>query len=179
MMDDLDLADIDLEFPTESPVISEFKIVVDTREQAPFHFTGLVDSLGKQIIVPLVHKGLKSGDYSIEGLEDLVSVERKSLRDFYQSISRERDRFEREFARLNEMQIAMLVVEANREDMRNPESFTKVSYSAAYGTKFSWMIKYPKVHWDDEPGSRRDAEVNTYKFLRSFWKEHQLLHGTR
>jgi len=175
--DELDFSDIDLEFPTDAPVVSEFKIVVDTREQAPWHFTGLTRP-GKtkkdkpvDIIVPLVHKGLKSGDYSIEGLEDLVSIERKSLKDAYASIGSDHDRFKREVERLNEMRVAAIVIESTDEDLKFPESFTQTTYAAMYGTKIAWMIRYPKVHWVNCP--RREAEVWTYKFLEMFWRIHQ------
>lgn len=167
---DLDPSEIDLEFPTEQPSVSEFHVVVDTREQAPFHFTGIKQDDGRDLIVPLVNRGLVSGDYAIDGLEALMSVERKSLRDFYGSISAGRERFEREIQRLNEMRVAYVVIEADWNDILQPESFTKVPAKVATRTIQSWSIKYPRVHWMPCP-SRRFAEVWTYRFFEMFWRQ--------
>lgn len=173
MNEELNLTDIDLEFPTTEPVISDFQVIVDTREQAPFHFTGIKTDEGLDLIIPLVHRGLASGDYSIEGLETLISVERKSLRDFYGSISSGRDRFEREIARLNSgMAVAHVVIEASWDEIFHPESFTKVPAKVATRTMQSWSTRYPKVHWWPMP-SRRHAEVWTYRLLEMFWRQHQ------
>lgn len=169
-MNELDLSDLDLEFPTDQPAVSEFSVIVDTREQAPFHFTGIKTDEGKELIVPLVHRGLATGDYSIDGLESLVSVERKSLRDFYGSISTGRERFEREFQRLNEMRVAYVVIENDWNEIQHPESFTRVPFKVASRTIQSWSIKYPRVHWMPCP-SRRFAEVWTYRFLEMFWRQ--------
>jgi hypothetical protein len=163
------IATID-EFPTDQPLVADFSVIVDTREQAPFRFTGIKNDKNQDLIIPLVNRGLATGDYSIDGLETLVSVERKSLRDFYGSISRERERFEREVCRLNEMRVAYVVIESDWNDILNPESFTKVTAKTATRTMQSWSIKYPRVHWMPCP-SRRFAEVWTYRFLEMFWRQ--------
>jgi DNA excision repair protein ERCC-4 len=63
------------------------RIVVDSREQAPFLFEGY----GAEV----AQGTLTAGDYSLAGLESLVAVERKSLSDLVACLGRERDRFER------------------------------------------------------------------------------------
>jgi ERCC4-type nuclease len=60
--------------------------IQDTREQTPLDLSPL------QVDVA----GLSTGDYSVKGLEHLVSVERKSLGDFLGVCGGERERFERE-----------------------------------------------------------------------------------
>lgn len=169
------LSDID---PSDAALLpdvatSEFMVVVDTREQAPYHFTGIVDRKTKrEIVVPLRHSGLRSGDYSIFGLEHEIAVERKSLKDFYRSISSDRDRFEREIVRLNEMRFALVVIEADWDGFMRPESFTKVTAETAVATIQSWSIKYPRVHWEKCP-DRGFAEVYTYRQLEMYWRIRQ------
>jgi ERCC4-type nuclease len=79
-----------------------FRIVVDTREQAPLRFGAW----------PTVAAGLRTGDYSIEGFEDRVAVERKGLSDLFTCVGRERPRFERELVRLAAMDYGAVVLEA-------------------------------------------------------------------
>ncbi|RPH47035.1 MAG: hypothetical protein EHM91_06585, partial [Planctomycetota bacterium] len=67
-------------------------IVVDTREQRPYRFD-------PQFVV-VTRRALPAGDYSIAGHETAVAIERKSLGDFVTSVIHERERFERELARL-------------------------------------------------------------------------------
>jgi ERCC4-type nuclease len=78
------------------------RVVIDTREQTPWIFPDGVET---------VRGTLCSGDYSIEGAEEWVAVERKSLDDLVQSISRGRDRFWRELARLSRLRASAVVVE--------------------------------------------------------------------
>jgi DNA excision repair protein ERCC-4 len=84
-------------------------VVVDTREQEPYSF----DSER----VAIVRRALPAGDYSIEGIEDRVAVERKTLDDFVTTVIRQRDRFHCELRRLAEYDAACVVVEANLTDV--------------------------------------------------------------
>lgn len=76
------------------------QIVVDTRERRGWDFAGA--KLAK----------LEAGDYSVAGLEHLVCVERKSLADLVQSLTRARARFFREVQILARRRFAAIVVEA-------------------------------------------------------------------
>ena len=60
-------------------------IVIDTREQEPYSF----DSR----LVAAVRRALPAGDYSVEGMEERVAVERKSLDDFVSTVIHARRRF--------------------------------------------------------------------------------------
>jgi hypothetical protein len=89
--------------PFRRLVVLPFTIVVDSREQLPYEFTGMVGQGSESLVVPTVVQGLASGDYSIAGMEDQVAVERKSLDDLYGSVTWGRDRFEREIERRNKL----------------------------------------------------------------------------
>ena len=79
--------------------MDDFTIAIDTREQQPYAFVGAVT------------KTLPTGDYSIVGLEDRVTVERKSKVDAYGSLGHGRARFRREFERLSRLDYAGVVIE--------------------------------------------------------------------
>jgi len=65
-------------------------IIVDSREQTPLVFAHL----------PFIVSGLPTGDYSVKGLEDDFTVERKTLSDLYGSLTSGRERFMRELQRM-------------------------------------------------------------------------------
>lgn len=84
-------------------------VVVDTREQEPYTFeSGCTE---------VVRRALPAGDYSVEGHEDSVAVERKTLEDFVSTVIRSRKRFTRELRRLCEYDAACVVVEADLRDI--------------------------------------------------------------
>ena len=79
-----------------------FRIIIDTREQAEYSFACQV-----------VHRKLDAGDYSVEGFESRVAVERKSLPDFVHTVIHDFDRFAAELEKLSQMDAACIVVEAD------------------------------------------------------------------
>lgn len=76
--------------------------IVDSREQTPLNLSPLQVERGT----------LTTGDYSIKGLENIVSVERKSLQDMIGCIGSGRERFEREIMRLLAYPCRALVIES-------------------------------------------------------------------
>lgn len=84
-------------------------IVVDTREQEPYGFDA-----GR---VRVIRHALPAGDYSLEGMESTVAVERKSLADFVSTVIHSRARFYRELSRLGAYRAAAVVVEGNLMDV--------------------------------------------------------------
>ena len=80
----------------------------DTREQ-----------LGYQELfeTPCVIDTLNVGDYSVAGLQNLVAIERKSLGDLLGSLTRGRERFEKELAKARSFQRFYVVVEASAPDV--------------------------------------------------------------
>jgi len=151
-----------------------WSLVIDSREQAPFRFTRIPATAkeGGGYVVPRLTTGiaLPTGDYSIAGLESAVCIERKSLSDLFGSVGRERDRFEREFQRMAEMQWSAIVVESHESDIElRPPRGTKILPSTILGTIESWSIRYSRTHWFF-PGDRRRAEIRTYRLLARFWE---------
>lgn len=158
----------------DPPVDSPFVVVVDTREQMPFDFVGIAAD-AKQghapIAVRTVVGTLKSGDYSIQGFEDRIAVERKSLADLFSTLTSGRARFEREMERLAEMDFAAVVVEASWGDIaRGPEHATKVSPRSIAASIIAFQQRFPSVHWV-MAGSRTYAAVLTYRTLERFHRD--------
>jgi ERCC4-type nuclease len=76
-------------------------VVVDTREQEPLAFERLTSVRGT----------LQTGDYSVAGLQDLFSIERKTVSDLVGCCMGEnRERFERELHRLRGYRFKRLLV---------------------------------------------------------------------
>ncbi len=120
------------------PIPPNMIVVIDTREQLPYVFSGCRVSRRK----------LDVGDYSIEGWEDKISIERKSANDFYGSIvnnkeTDNRDRFERELERLKGYEFKALVIEEEEQDILCPEIYGReIDRNSVYGSIISFEIKY-------------------------------------
>jgi DNA excision repair protein ERCC-4 len=84
-------------------------VVVDTREIEAYCFD--------PERVAVVRRALPAGDYSLDGFECRVAVERKTLDDFVTTVIRQRDRFHRELEKLRSYDAACVVVEANLTDV--------------------------------------------------------------
>ena len=155
------------------PIVAPFTVLVDGREKAPYRFTGLVADAAQQrrpLIVPTEWAHLETGDYTIRGHEDIVSVERKSLADLFSTLGQHRDRFEREHQRLAEIRCAAVVVEASWFDvLEMPPERSQLNPKTVWRTAISWSIRYG-VPWVMAE-NRRLAEVYTFRFLEKAWKE--------
>ena len=85
---------------------NDFTIIVDTREQQPWAFEEYVTA----------HKKLDTGDYSIEGLEDILTIERKkSVSEIANNITE--SRFKDVIERLSKIKYSFILLEFNLEDI--------------------------------------------------------------
>lgn len=120
------------------PIPSNMIVVIDTQEQIPYVFPEC----------HTFHKKLSEGDYSIEGWEDKITVERKTATDFFGSIvnnkdTDNRDRLEREFERMKDYKFKGLVIEAEEQNILCPEIYGRQTGSnTVYGSIISFEIKY-------------------------------------
>lgn len=84
----------------------DFIIIIDTREQQPWAFNHYVTA----------NKKLDTGDYSIEGLENLLAIERKkSVSEFANNITE--SRFKDVICRLENIKYSFLLLEFDLEDI--------------------------------------------------------------
>lgn len=89
-------------------------VLVDTREQAPFDFRAFPNWIAGEKKVALA-----AGDYSIEGMESLIALERKSLNDLLATLVHSRPRFFRECERLACYPYRALIIEASYEVIKS------------------------------------------------------------
>ena len=134
------------------------KIVIDTREQAPFSFCNYP--------VEVVQGALQSGDYSLHGCESLVAVERKSLADLTGCLGRDRDRFQRELERLRGYEAAAVVCEEPFADLMAGCYRSKIPVSTAYESMVALMCRNKLTfHF---ALNRDGAERFVFSFLKHF-----------
>lgn len=99
-------------------VIEKPKIIVDTREKQPWCWEG--DSAFSEVI----YRKLDGGDYSIEGLEDIIVIERKATVDeLFANFTKDKKRIAAEFERLKDHRFKIIVLEENCEDVMNPSHY--------------------------------------------------------
>lgn len=111
--------------------MADLRIVTDTREQEPYSFS-----------IPTVRRALPAGDYSVEGLETRVAVERKSMADFVNTVIRSRQRFQRELIRLGTYNAACVVVECEFRHMVEGRYRADAHPNALLGTVASIILDF-------------------------------------
>jgi ERCC4-type nuclease len=148
-------------------------VLIDSREQMPFRFTGLRADASdgrRPLAVTTRVETLPTGDYSLEGMSERVAVERKSLTDLFATLGQDRERFERELTRLAEMTFAAVVIEADwLKILKQPPDFSRLNPKTIFRSVIAWQQRFPKVHWWACP-DRRFAEVVTLRILERFLK---------
>ena len=126
--------------------LCDFTVIQDTREQTPWTFQGLkCDSpyQDRDLIVPVKVQGLRTGDYSIEGMEQKICLERKSLADLYSTLGQHRSRFKAEFERMAEFEYAGLIIEADwLQICAAPPERSKLKPKCVLRTLLAWEQRY-------------------------------------
>ena len=113
-------------------------VLIDTREKFPFDFSRFSNWIAKQ-----KKQKLNVGDYSIEGMEDLIVMERKSLSDLITTLIQQRNRFFRLCEKMTQYRWRALFVEASYEDIKSPYGeYTKAHPNAVSGTLDALEAKY-------------------------------------
>ena len=132
-------------------------IVVDTREKEGYSFK-----------TPSIRKKLDAGDYSLEGFETLVAVERKTLEDFVSTVIRSRKRFIKELRRLSEYDAACVVVEANLRDILTGAYRSGAHPHAILGTVLSIIVDFriPVFFCSDRQAACRFVEGYLLRYHR-------------
>jgi len=114
-------------------------IVCDTREQAPLDFSPFGATVERS--------GLATGDYSVKGLEHLVAVERKSLPDLVGSLTRERERFERELQRGAGLRLFGVVVEGTMTELVHGQYRSRANPHAMLQSVAAMSVRYRCPFW--------------------------------
>lgn len=108
-------------------------VVIDSREQTPFQFAdGVKTEPGT----------LATGDYSLVGLTELCTIERKSLDDLCGCVTTSRDRFKRELHRLQAFRCRAVIIQADMAAVMRGDYRSRVTPAAVLGSVSSWMVRY-------------------------------------
>lgn len=144
------------------------KIIVDSREQHAFEFPE------NEVII----KKLDQGDYSIEGCENEMAVERKSVNDAIGSVLQGRERFEREFIRAKQLKRFFVVIEGTQDCIKQEiihQAVMNGNSKRISGTMVSVLNTY--IHWCVKYNvpvffcfGRTEAKRTTYELLRAYEK---------
>lgn len=132
-------------------------IIIDTREKprAAYGFPGYSTKRQK----------LRAGDYSVAGLEGCLSVERKTLDDFVQTVIRGWERFTKELAILADYKYRVIIIEGTLEDIVKHNYTSKAHPNAIMGRCRVIKEQYGiNLFW---AGDRETARAETEKFLIS------------
>lgn len=135
---------------TTTPV----RVEIDRREQLPWTFAGED--------VEVIGATLPTGDYRLAEHPGCV-IERKSPSDLLGCMTAGRDRFERELARLDELDHAAVVVEGDLGELLSG-AHSQIHPSSVVGSLVAWSQRFPGVHWWMMP-SRRWAERMALRIL--------------
>ena len=109
-------------------------IIIDTREQEPYSFDPR--------LATAVRRALPAGDYSVDGLEACVAVERKTLDDFVSTVIHSRERFRAELQKLASYRVACVVVEASIPDILQRRYRGEAHPNAVLGNALSIILDY-------------------------------------
>jgi len=111
------------------------RVVVDSREQKPLSFDAFPD-------IQTEVMALRTGDYSLVGMQELVAVERKSETDLIHSLTYDRARFEAELERSRALRYFGIVIETTWHRLAKGEYRSKASPQSIVGSLFSIATKY-------------------------------------
>ena len=126
---------------TEKTSNSPMVLIRDTWEQNGYTFGFLPQDQVKVGTLP-------TGDYSIEGLEDQVTIERKSLADPFGTIGGLRERFQRELKRMTSFKYAAVVIEADWPTIyQSPPPCFELSPKSVRGSVIAWNIRHRVMFW--------------------------------
>lgn len=120
--------------PHDPAADAKVAVVIDTREQQPYAFD--------PAHVTTVRRALPAGDYSLEGYESAMAIERKSLEDFVASAITHRERFGRELRVLSEFDLGCIVVEGSLEDVLSHRYRSGAHESSVFGAALSIIVDH-------------------------------------
>jgi len=142
--------------------MSELTFCVDTREKNPYKFE-----------VPTERVKLDAGDYSIKGLEDCISIEKKELNDLIGCLTTDRERFEKELHRGKALDYFALVVEASLSDLANGHYRSQMEPKSAIQSLIAFSIRYRLPVWfaESREYGQRLIESLLLKYCREVEKK--------
>lgn len=138
------------------------RILIDQQEKHPLAFP---------VKYPTHKQHMKTGDYSLEGLEDRVLVERKSINDLCQCLTKDIARFERQLQRLSRVKYRCVVVESTLLDMLAEKYYSRLPGWKAMNIMIALQCKYKIPFYTC--GAPHTTMLYTLSFLQSSFAQIQ------
>ena len=116
----------------------EYKVIKDTREQEGWFFRPFGSCTG------MVERKLDTGDYSIEGLEDKICIERKGcVEELALNLGQGKERFLREIERMKDFPHKFIICEFSAEDLIKFPKDTRIPVKNKSAVKITgrYMLK--------------------------------------
>ncbi len=137
--------------------VPKIPIIVDTREQVGHCFEFDCEMFTTQ------RTTVKTGDYTIVGFEDILTIERKTLGDAVGTFFAGWTKFRRELNRLSAMDFPLIVVECDLADIFEHRYESDAEPASVLGKMNSILIDHavPIVCW----GKRSTANVMVERYL--------------
>jgi ERCC4-type nuclease len=93
-------------------------LLIDTREKRPWQFDDDESFEGVQ------YTKLDAGDYTIAGLEKIITIERKaSVDELFINFTKNKKRIFAEFERLKDHPFKIIIIEESCDDVMNPNTY--------------------------------------------------------
>lgn len=145
------------------------KLKADTsREKLPYSFA--------------TEKGaLPTGDYSISGLENRVSIERKSLDDLVGCLTQERERFERELFKRKALDYFALVIQGSLSDLAEHRYHSEALPKSIIQSLLAFSVRYrlPIFFCETRAFAEKVTESLLLKYARELEKQAKCLSGEK
>ena len=153
-----------------------FTIAIDKQEKKPYIFDNILDNKDwkgrtPRLVIPTTRVHLLTGDYTLIGYEDSVTVERKSREDLWNSIFHDRQNFVEKLERMELMAKSFVMIECNWDEMLTNPEFAGGNPKSLSRTVQSWIIRYP-TQWINVP-NREFAQILTFRLLQRFWLDRE------
>lgn len=152
-----------------------YKIIVDTREQYPLEFGKYKDCEGS------ISRALKVGDYAIEGMEDLICIERKaSTIEIARNLGVDQVRFYKELNKMKDFKYKYIVCEFSMEEMIEYPNNSGIPKYALEKLKFDGKFLLKKMleitmDYDIQiiyAGNKYNSYLIVGSILRRMWLKH-------
>ncbi len=134
--------------------------ICDTREQLPLDLS-----------LPTRVAKLATADYSVDGLTDLVCVERKGPADLIACVGRERDRFEACLKRMQAYEVRALVLEMSWADIDAGDWRGKITSGQVKAALYSWSKHITIIPAGGRPAAASVVSGILFSAARERWRQ--------
>ena len=148
------------------------KILLDLREKDPWDFRTIRKEY-PGISFDVERRHIATGDYTVEGLETEIVIERKSPKDAINTLTQDLRRFDCEFQRMDKMAAFVIVETTLEKALGNVRDYSQLLHGATIRRSLKqglvlMALKYPAIKWIFT-NDRQTAEFTAFGLLYRHW----------